>query len=182
MATHSSVLAWRIPRTEEPGRLQPMGLLRVRHNWATSLSLFTFMHWRRNGNPLQYSCLDNSMSRGTWQAAVHEAAKSWIQSPNLSLPTPYPLVTISLYSIKVTLFLSCRGVHLYLSFFLDSIYMWYHVLVFLCLTYFTQYGNLWVHPCCCRWHYFILFHGWLVFHHLYGPHLHAHSFFFFPPF
>ena len=31
MATHSSVLAWRIPWTEEPGRLQPMGLLRVRH-------------------------------------------------------------------------------------------------------------------------------------------------------
>ena len=33
--------------TEEPGRLQSMGLIRVRHDWATSLSLFTFMHWRR---------------------------------------------------------------------------------------------------------------------------------------
>ena len=45
--THSSTLAWKIPWTEEPGGLQSMGLLRVRHDWATSLSLFTFMHWRR---------------------------------------------------------------------------------------------------------------------------------------
>ena len=32
MATHSSILAWRIPWTEEPGGLQSMGLRRVRHN------------------------------------------------------------------------------------------------------------------------------------------------------
>ena len=37
--------------TEEPGRLQSMGLVRVRHDWATSLSLFTFLHWRRNWQP-----------------------------------------------------------------------------------------------------------------------------------
>ena len=47
MAPHSSTLAWKILWTEEPGRLQSMGSQRVRHNWATSLSLFTFMHWRR---------------------------------------------------------------------------------------------------------------------------------------
>ena len=47
MAPHSSTLAWKIPWTEEPGRLQSMGSLRVEHDWATSLSLFTFMHWRR---------------------------------------------------------------------------------------------------------------------------------------
>ena len=41
MATYSSTLAWRIPWTEEPGRLQSVGLLRVGHNWATSLSLYT---------------------------------------------------------------------------------------------------------------------------------------------
>ena len=39
MAPHSSTLAWRIPWTEEPGRLWSMGLLRVGHDWATSLSL-----------------------------------------------------------------------------------------------------------------------------------------------
>ena len=51
MATHSSVLAWRIPWTEEPGRLYSMGSLRVGHDWATSLSLFTFMRWRRKWQP-----------------------------------------------------------------------------------------------------------------------------------
>ena len=48
---HSSTLAWKIPWTEEPGGLQTMGLLRVGHDWATSLSLFTFMHWRRKWQP-----------------------------------------------------------------------------------------------------------------------------------
>ena len=47
MATHSSTLAWKIPWTEEPGRLQSMGSLGVGHDWATSLSLFTSMHWKR---------------------------------------------------------------------------------------------------------------------------------------
>ena len=47
MAPHSSTLAWKIPWMEEPGRLQSMGSLRVGQNWVTSLSLFTFMHWRR---------------------------------------------------------------------------------------------------------------------------------------
>ena len=42
MATHSSTLAWQIPWTEEPGRLQSMGSLGIRHDWATSLSIFTF--------------------------------------------------------------------------------------------------------------------------------------------
>ena len=51
MAPHSSTLAWKIPWTEEPGRLQSMGSLRVRHDWATSLSLFTFIHWRRKWQP-----------------------------------------------------------------------------------------------------------------------------------
>ena len=51
MAPYSSTLAWEIPWTEEPGRLQSMGLRRVGHNWATSLSLFTFMHWRGKWQP-----------------------------------------------------------------------------------------------------------------------------------
>ena len=45
MATHSSILAWRIPRTGEPGRLQPMGSQRVGHNFATNT--FTFK-WQQN--------------------------------------------------------------------------------------------------------------------------------------
>ena len=51
MATHSSPLAWKIPWTEEPCRLQSMGSRRVRQDKATSLSLLTFMHWRRKWQP-----------------------------------------------------------------------------------------------------------------------------------
>ena len=51
MAPHSNTLAWKIPWMEEPGRLQSMGSLRVGHDWATSLSLFTFTQWRRKWQP-----------------------------------------------------------------------------------------------------------------------------------
>jgi len=51
MAPHSSALAWKIPWTEEPGGLQSMGSLRVQHDWVTSLSLFTFMCWRKKWQP-----------------------------------------------------------------------------------------------------------------------------------
>ena len=51
MAPHSSTLAWKIPWMEEPGKLQSMESLRVGHNWTISLSLFTFMHWRRKWQP-----------------------------------------------------------------------------------------------------------------------------------
>ena len=64
MAPRSSTLAWKIPWTGEPGRLQSMGSLTVGHDCATSLSLFTFMHWRGNGNPLQCSCLENPRDGG----------------------------------------------------------------------------------------------------------------------
>ena len=51
MAPHFSTLAWEVPWTEEPGGPQSMGSLGVGHDWATSLSLFTFMHWRRKWQP-----------------------------------------------------------------------------------------------------------------------------------
>ena len=72
MATHSSPLAWKIPWTEEPGRLQSMGLLRVGHDWATSLS----HTGDRNGSPLQCSCLENPRDRGAWWAAVYGVTQS----------------------------------------------------------------------------------------------------------
>ena len=51
MAPHSSTLAWKIPWTEEPGRLQSLGSLRAGEDWATSLSLFTFLQWGRKWQP-----------------------------------------------------------------------------------------------------------------------------------
>ena len=65
MAAHSSTLAWRIPWMEEPGRLQSMGSWRVGHNWATSLSLFTFIHWRRNWQPTPVFLPGESQGRGS---------------------------------------------------------------------------------------------------------------------
>ena len=80
MATHSSTLAWKIPWTEEPGRLQSMGLQRIGHDWTTSLHFTGGSDGKesacnagdlglipglgrssggRHGNPLQYSCLEN---------------------------------------------------------------------------------------------------------------------------
>ena len=62
---HSSTLAWKIPWTEEPGRLQSMGSLRVGYDWVTSLSLFTFMHWRRKWQPTPVFLPGESQGRGS---------------------------------------------------------------------------------------------------------------------
>ena len=97
MATHSSVLAWRIPGTEEPGGLPSMGLHRVGHDRRdlAACSLYGLPWWvigkeltcqcslicgsgrspvEGNGNPFQYSCLGNPMDRAVWQATVHGVA------------------------------------------------------------------------------------------------------------
>ena len=76
MAPHSSTLAWKIPWTEEPGRLQSMGYLPVGHDCAASLSLFTFIIGEGNGNLLQCSCLENPRDRGAWWAAVCRVTQS----------------------------------------------------------------------------------------------------------
>ena len=65
MALHSSTLAWKIPWMEEPGGLQSMGSCRVGHDWVTSLSLFTFMHWRRQWQPTPVLLPGESQGRGS---------------------------------------------------------------------------------------------------------------------
>ena len=65
MVPHSNTLAWRLPWMEEPGRLQSMGLLSVGHDWATSLSLFTFMPWRRKWQPTPVFLPGESQERGS---------------------------------------------------------------------------------------------------------------------
>ena len=82
MAPHSSTLAWKIPWTEEPGRLQSMGSWRVRHDWVTSLSLSCI--GEGNGNSLQCSCLENPSNRGAWWAAVYGIAQSRTRLKRLS--------------------------------------------------------------------------------------------------
>ena len=84
MAPHSNTLAWKIPWMEEPGGLQSMGSLRVGHGWATSLSLFTFMHWRRKWQPTPVSCLENPRDGGSWLASIYGIAQSWTRLKRLS--------------------------------------------------------------------------------------------------
>ena len=65
MAPHCSTLAWKTPWMEEPGRLQSMESLRVGQDWMTSLSLFTFMHWRRKWQPTPVFLPGESQGRGS---------------------------------------------------------------------------------------------------------------------
>ena len=104
MATHSSILAWKISRTEEPGGLQSMGSQRIRlwlsahtHIQSTKRGLPWWLSGKEsacqagdvnsvsglgrspeegNGNPLQYFCLGNSINRGAWWAPVHGVTES----------------------------------------------------------------------------------------------------------
>ena len=78
MATHSSTLAWKIPRMD----------------WATSLSLFTFMHWRRKWQPLQCACLENPRDGGAWWAAVYGVAQSRTRLKRLSSSSSRPVLTM----------------------------------------------------------------------------------------
>ena len=65
MAPHSSTLAWKIPWAEEPGGLQSVGLQRVGHDCVTSLSLFTFMPWRRKWQPTPAILPGESQGQGS---------------------------------------------------------------------------------------------------------------------
>ena len=72
MAPDSSTLAWKTPWTEEPGRLQSMGSQRVRHDSATSLSLFTF----------HFHALEKEM-------ATHSSVLAW-RIPGMGEPDGLP--------------------------------------------------------------------------------------------
>ena len=79
MAPHSSTLAWEIPWTEKPGRLQFTGLLRVGHDWATSLSLFTFIHWSRKWQSTPVFLPGESQGRepGGLPSMGHRVGHNW---------------------------------------------------------------------------------------------------------
>ena len=81
MAPHSSTLARKIPWMEEPGGLQSMRSRRVGHDWATSLSLFTFMHWRRKWQSTPVLLPGESEGQRNWWAAVYGVAQSrtWLK-------------------------------------------------------------------------------------------------------
>ena len=125
MAPHSSTLAWKIPWMVEPGGLQSMGSLRVGHDWATSFSLFTFMHWRRKWQPTPVFLPGESQQRGAWWAAIYGVAQSWTRLKLFSsnwvwaiFCTYYPLPLCQLHPIS--------GANLYSTLLTD------HPLYFFC--------------------------------------------------
>ena len=84
MAIHSSTLAWKIPWTEEPGRLQSMGSLRVKRTERLHFHLSLSCIGEGNANPLQCSCLENPRDGGAWWAAVYGVAQSRTRLKRLS--------------------------------------------------------------------------------------------------
>ena len=84
MAPHSSTLAWKIPWMEEPGRLQSMGPLRVRHNERLHFHFSLPCIGEGNGNPLQCSFLENPRDGTAWWAAIYGVAQSRTQLKRLS--------------------------------------------------------------------------------------------------
>ena len=79
MATHSSTLAWRIPWTEEPGRLQSMGSLESDTTEQLPFHFSLSCIGEVNGNSLQCSCLENPRDGRAWWAAIYGVTQSWTQ-------------------------------------------------------------------------------------------------------
>ena len=77
MAPHSSTLAWKISWMEEPGGPQSMGSLRVGHDWATSLSLFTFTHCRRKWQPTPVFLPGTGEPGGLPSMGSHRVGHDW---------------------------------------------------------------------------------------------------------
>ena len=76
MAPHSSTLAWKIPWTEKPGRLQSMGSLELDMTELLHFHFSLSCIGEGNGNPLQCSCLENPRDGEAWWAAVSGVAQS----------------------------------------------------------------------------------------------------------
>ena len=122
MATHSSILAWRIQWMEEPGRLQSMGSQRVRHNWAANT-----LHQKDKGSWKSTHSIAQFMRIRVWSQAYNDKRSNYIKgshSPSFlvivqlrwkagqacsiigSRPT-WPLLTLKLNLVSVLISQSC---------------------------------------------------------------------------
>ena len=126
MALHSSTLAWKIPWTEEPGRLQSMGSQRVGSDWATSLSLFSFTHLRRKWQLTPVFLPWESRDRGAWWAAIYGVAQGWTRLKWLSSSSSLRIIYIS-HFIKIEMYIlvvccKVKGVIIFSHFFTRHFY------------------------------------------------------------
>ena len=139
MAPHSSTLAWTIPWTEEPGRLQSMGSLRVGHDWATSLSLFTFPALKEematHSSVLAWRIPGTGEPGGLPSMGSHRVGHDW---SNLAAAAAAKL---SLYHI------------LYVG---DKIFSLHHILLYKLLKmmypYNIKFTTLMIFKCTFQWH------------------------------
>ena len=120
MAPHSSTLAWKIPCAEEPGRLQSMGSQRVGHNWTTSLSLFTFMHWRRKWQwqptpvflPGEFQGRGSLMGCRLWGPPVSDTAEmTWQQQMQFWLSQSGPENCFQTQWVETRILLNAQDSH-----------------------------------------------------------------------
>ena len=109
---------------------------------------------------------------GSWWFIYFTYISVYLLIPNSRFipPPTFP------FGIRKFLFSVCESISVleirsfYHLFFLDSTYKWYDI----CLSLFDLLHLVWysrVHPRCCKWHYFILFYGWVILHCIYVPHL-----------
>ena len=116
MAPHSSTVAWKIPWTEEPGRLQSMGSLRVGHDWVTSLSIFTFHFHALEKEMATHSSILACRIPGTgepgglpsmgscrvghdWSDLAAAAADGVLKSRDITLPTKFHIVKAMIFPV-----------------------------------------------------------------------------------
>ena len=100
MATHSRILAWRIPWTEEPGRLQSMGSQRVGHDWVTN----TFSLWKKERQPRFYLLwLDASQYEWGWSAGLSHTVWSCRKVQLWQNPSFMELLALGIFWKKLML-------------------------------------------------------------------------------
>ena len=122
MAPHSSTPAWKIPCKEELGGLESMGSLRVGHNWATSLSLFTFLHWRRKWQSTPVFLPGEPQGRGSlvgcrlWGCTCKELNTTellnWIEQQNVARSAVSCLCRTSMLHLALPVPLTDFGIFL----------------------------------------------------------------------
>ena len=149
MATHSSILAWKIPWTEEPVRLQSMGSQRVGHDWAISLSLivknclfYVSVHYVCMYLSINHLCIYESVSHlhiyVSMCLSMYPSVSMYQLSTDLSNNHLYIYLCIYVAIICVSMYLCIHPLSMYLSIYpslyLSIIYVSnYHLCIYLCI-------------------------------------------------
>ena len=113
VAPHSSTLTWKIPWMEEPGRLQSMRCEELDTAEQLHFHFSLSCMGGGNGNPLQYSCLENLRDGGAWWAAVYGVAQSRTRVSDLAAAAGCYLF-LSLKGIRYMIIIHCIGLEIFL--------------------------------------------------------------------